>query len=216
MNNKLVPINLHLCILPLLFVLFLLGCTEEEVIVQAANTSISPSGVISGKISNYSYSTSAIDSIYAHVTDSSFVGRTALTTDGTFSFKLNAIPLLTKITTTSGVSVSNKSALTGGAYLMIHTNNYVHSLMRLNYKTSDYGVLLVAGHTYFEFADRPVTIKGTNSSVANGITIKVIYDLNFHSGWNEVYETQNFNSETAGIDLTYTTTLPSDLEWVSY
>ena len=74
--------------------------------------------------------------------------------------------------------------------------------------------------SYFMYADRPLTLKGTNSvsQSDNGISFKVseVFDVNLKTGWNEICEKVELNvtSTSSTTTTTYSSTIPTDLKWV--
>lgn len=201
--------------------LTLISCDKKEDTVVSAESSITSSGTISGQISNYSSVSTSLDSIYAtEENTTAFLGKGKVGSDGKFSIDITTIPQLEENGTISGVTVSDPDAQIGAISLEAYKNKtQTGYYLRCDYTeiTSESNNITT---TYFLYADRPITLKGTYafSETYNGVTAKIseVFDVKLKKGWNEISEkiALSYTNTSATSTTTYSSTIPTNLKWI--
>jgi hypothetical protein len=190
---------------------------QRDVNLSVSNSSITNEGVLSGKIINFT--PNSIDTVKAW--ENYFVGTGKVTSAGDFSIKLS-VPILFKVGTLSGVTLSDSTAKLGIVSIYSFLNLFTNGVLsKCNYTVDSLNKAGISS-SIFLYSDKTLTIKGTHketvSSVSNTQTANytVIYDVMIKKGWNELVEKvisniQTTNSKTLSESLTNVIT--DDLQW---
>jgi hypothetical protein len=193
-----------------------LSCQKDENLT-ISKSSITNGGVLNGKIVNYVIN--SIDSVKAW--NNFFVGTGKVASTGDFSIGLT-VPILLKLGTLSGVTISDSTAMTGTVSIFSFLNFYNNGVLsKCNY-TADSLNKAGISNSVFIYSDRVVRINGTHTETftldnnTQTSNYNVYYNVMIKKGWNElVYKVisniQTTNSETISGSLTNTIT--DDLQW---
>ena len=193
------------------------SCQKSEKDETPAS-SVSTDGVLSGTIVNYASAT--LDSVKVY-DNSSYIGRSSVTTDGKFSMSLS-IPKLYKTGTIEGVTISDTTALVGNAIFYCYKAGIgTGELGKLNFNSKIDSIKSGMASCLFIYANKPFTMKGTRTdSFSSGVyseNATYIYDITFKKGWNEIVIKIDAYSSTSSTSFTekmiYSNTITSDLQW---
>lgn len=192
------------------------SCQKDETLTKGSS-SITSEGVLSGKIVNFI--PNSIDTVKAWENYS--IGTGEVTSTGDFSIRL-MVPVLYKLGTFSGVTVSDTTAMTGTLSVYSFLNLYTNGVLnKCNYTTDSLNKTGMAS-SIFLYSDKVVTIKGTHketvTSVSNTHTsnFTVIYDVIIKKGWNELVYRVTSNIQTKNnntMSESLTNAITDDLEW---
>ena len=203
------------------FVFF--SCKNDD--VTLVNSSISNSGAISGKISNWSVGSLVFDSVAAFSWGEGLVelGISEVTTDGIFSINLINPPLY-KMGRVSGIVINDTTAMTGSVVVFqtLKNGSEMGEVIKCNYSNSDSLNKVGMSYSQFVYSDRVLILKGTHTEtdVNNWSDFtyvqSTVCDVKLNKGWNEIVDklvaySVTSKAETKTISLTNVIT--DDLKW---
>jgi len=201
------------------------GCQKSDVSPDVSS-SITPDGAFSGTIVNDS---NRIDFIKAYdfivdsyngFEDSIILGKSAVSSNGKFLLVLTK-PILSQIgTVTSGVVVSDTTAMVGyvSGFDAYKGGIKIGTINKGNYRLIDTTKVEICS-SQFMYSDRAFTIIGTEiyKNTYNGITSNDTsnYNITVKKGWNEITWVGFYSGTptTATIVETNSNTVTSEMQW---
>jgi len=181
------------------------------VLVSCNNADVSLDGTLQGTIDNYSTSSfNIVKCIDLGSSNESVLGSCTPASSGKFSMTLSIPKLNSMGNEPTGVTVSDKNAQigTGGILLAYKDANVVGYVIKTDISSFDGSIDEINGNlVLFMYADRSVTIKGSETSGSSTET----YDLKLKKGWNEINFKVSATSSKSSISIS--STVPSNLKW---
>ena len=201
------------------------GCQKSDVSPDVSS-SITPDGAFSGTIVNDS---NRIDFIkvydcivdnYNVIKDSIILGKSAVSSNGKFLLVLTK-PILSQIgTVTSGVVVSDTTAMVG---YVSGFDTYKNGIKTGIIKKGNYSLINATKveicSSQFMYSDRAFTIIGTEiyKNTYNGITSNDTsnYNITVKKGWNEITWVESYSKTLTVVTIieTNSNTVTSDMQW---